>query len=204
MAKLSFTNLPGEIRNEIYIQLLVIPRYYNVRSPNDQLHPNILATCRQVYEEARQIFYGSNTFLAHHSRLAGLPTLRPTGHLKLRTYEFVSSPILISLIRRYHVEVRLDRDANFQAHHATDSFTGVEELTIEVFQTQFGSSDYNVLRLFEGVRGVKKARVYGSVQAFPEYVEWLQNTMQAPKEVEVEKFDKEQVGIILAEQHGGR
>lgn len=192
MANLSFTDLPGEIRNEIYTQLLVIPCCYNIRSLHNQLHPNILSTCRQVYEEARQIIYGSNTFLAHPSRLAGLP--------KLHTYDFVSSPILISLIRRYHVGVRLDCDANFQAQNATDSFTGMEELTIEVFQSQFGSSDYSVLRLFEGVRGVKKARVYGSVQAFPEYVEWLQNTIQTPKDVEIEKFDKEQVGRMLAER----
>jgi hypothetical protein len=64
----------------------------------------------------------------------------------------------------------------------------VEDLTIEVFQTQFGSCDHRVLGLFEGIRGVKAARVYGSVTAFPEYVAWLQNTMMSPKGGEVGSF----------------
>ena len=66
-------------------------------------------------------------------------------------------------------------------------------MTIEVFQAQFGGSDYKVLRLFEGVRGVKRVRVYGSVTAFPEYVEWLKTTMVTPRDGVVEVFDKEKV-----------
>lgn len=69
----------------------------------------------------------------------------------------------------------------------------MEELTIEVFQAQFGSSDYKVLKLFEGVRGVERTKVYGSVTGFPEYVEWLQNVMSSPVGKEVERFDREKV-----------
>lgn len=65
----------------------------------------------------------------------------------------------------------------------------MEELTIEVFQAQFGSSGYKVLQLFERIRGVKRARIYGSTTGFPEYVEWLQDTMMTPKERIVEAFD---------------
>lgn len=53
----------------------------------------------------------------------------------------------------------------------------MEELTIEVFQAQFGSSDYQVLQRFEGIRGVKHVKIYGSVTGFPRYVEWLTHTM---------------------------
>ncbi|KAJ5050496.1 uncharacterized protein L3040_002375 [Drepanopeziza brunnea f. sp. 'multigermtubi'] len=83
-------------------------------------------------------------------------------------YDTISKASLISLIRRFHIRVRLDCDPNFSAKKATESFTGMEELTIEVFQAQFGGSDYEVLTLFEDIRGVKRARVYGSVRAFPD------------------------------------
>lgn len=72
----------------------------------------------------------------------------------------------------------------------------MEELTIEVFQAQFGSSDYKVLRLFEGVRAVERARVYGSVTGFPRYVVWLQDAMTSAVGVEVERFDKESAGAV--------
>jgi len=64
-------------------------------------------------------------------------------------------------------------------------------LTIEAFQAQFGSSDYKVLKLFEGIRGVKRARVYGSVTTFPKYVEWLEAAMVVPRDGVVEEFDME-------------
>lgn len=190
---LSFLDLPGEIRNQIYSQLLILPPLSVPRLPNDFLHPKIIATCHKIYLEARMILYGSNTFMAHHNLLSGLP--------KLRVYMgSISSPSIICLIRRYHIRVRLDCDANFKTNLATKSFTGVEELTIEVFQAQFGSCDYNVLKLFEGVRGVERTRIYGSVQAFPEYVEWLKWTMEAPIDAELEGFDKEKIARVLADR----
>jgi hypothetical protein len=97
------------------------------------------------------------------------------------------------MITRYHIRIRLDNDPNFISTKATEAFTGVEELTIEVFQAQYGGSDYRTLRLFEGIRGVKKARVYGSTTAFPEYVEWLQDSLMAPIGAEVEVFDKDKI-----------
>lgn len=71
-----------------------------------------------------------------------------------------------------------------------NAFTGVEELTIEVFQAQLGGSDYSVLRRFEGVRGVKRARIYGSIYAFPEYAKWLQNAMMSPVGAAPKPFDQ--------------
>jgi len=106
-------------------------------------------------------------------------------------YSPISSPSLISLIRRYHIRLRIDCDPNFTAKKASDAFSGIEELTIEVFQAQFGSSDYKSLRLFEDVRGVKRVRIYGSVITFPQYAAWLQAAMVRPKEGVVEGFDRE-------------
>ncbi|PVH73866.1 hypothetical protein DL98DRAFT_563069 [Cadophora sp. DSE1049] len=183
MAVLFFTDLPGEIRNKIYNHLLILPALSTPRLLGDPpLYPQILSVCRQVHEEAKQILYGCNTFLAHPNLLGGIPRLR-------LYYNTIHSRSLISLIQRFHIRVCLDCDPNFSAEKAAKSFTA-----------QFGSSDYKMLKLFEGIRGVRRARVYGSVTAFPEYVEWLQDAMKTPEGVEVEVFDKEKV----VAQHGGR
>lgn len=54
-----------------------------------------------------------------------------------------------------------------------------------MFESQFGSSGSKVLRLFEEVRDVKVAKIYGSVATFPEYVEWLEDTMMKSTNEEV-------------------
>lgn len=64
----------------------------------------------------------------------------------------------------------------------------MEELTIEVFQAQFGGSDYTILRLFEGIRGLQRARVFGSVAAFPEYTAWLERAITSPKGADVVEY----------------
>lgn len=174
MARLSFLDLPGEIRNQIYRHLLVIPSLTTLRvlGSDQPLSPQILGSCRKIYLETLQILYGCNTFVAHHSLLSDFPRLRPY-------YPTISSTAMSSLIRKYHIRVRLDCDPNFSALQATNAFTGVEELTIEVFQAQFASSDFEVLRLFEGIRCVKKVKIYGSITSFPEYVRWLQAAMKS-------------------------
>lgn len=184
MSHLTFLDLPGEIRNQIYRLLLIVPSPSTKRvlGSDPAIYPQILCVCRKVHKEASEILYGANTFLAHPNLLSGLPRLRPY-------YETISSKRLISLIRRYHFRVRLDNDPNFSAERAEESFDSVEELTVEVFQAQYGSSDHKVLELLEGVRGVKKARVYGSVVAFPEYAKWLENAMMSPKDADVVRFE---------------
>jgi hypothetical protein len=185
MTTLTFLDLPGEIRNQIYFQLLIVlPVSVSQLLHHPPIYPQILGVCKKVHEEARRILYSCNTFLAHPNLLSSFPRLR-------LHYSTISSPTLISLIQRYHIRVRLDCDPNFSLKEANHSFTGIEELTIEVFQAQFGSSDYKVLRLFEGVRGVKRARIYGSVTSFPEYVQWLETAMVTPRDGVVERFDKE-------------
>jgi hypothetical protein len=187
MSRLTFMDLPGEIRNQIYHQLLLVPALSTPRLLGDPpLYPQVMTVSRKVCAEAKQILYGCNTFLAHPNLLSDMPRLR-------LYYDPISSPSLISQIRRYHIRVRLDNDPNFFAGKATKAFSGMDELTIEVFQAQFGSSDYKTLKLFEGVRGVKRARIYGSVVAFPEYVKWLQASMMTPIDEVVDVFDIDDV-----------
>jgi hypothetical protein len=184
MAPLSFLDLPGEIRNQIYKNLLLILPLSTPRVLGDPpIYPQILAVCRKVHEEAIEILYGSNTFLAHPNLLTDLPRLR-------LYYDTISEKHLIDQISRYHIRVRLDCEPRFSAMKVQNAFTGVEELTIEVFQAQLGGSDYSVLRRFEGVRGVKRARIYGSIYAFPEYAKWLQNAMMSPVGAAPKPFDQ--------------
>ena len=160
----------------------MLPDNYPVGDPF--VYPHILFTCRKVYEEGIHILYGNNTFLAHPNLLSALPRLRSY-------YDTIVSPSLITLIRRYQIRIRLDCDPNFTAEQATHAFTGVDELNIIVFQAQYGSSDYKVLRLFEGVRGVKRINICGSITLFREYVEWLRQAMSAPINETVEEFGQE-------------
>jgi len=168
--------LPGEIRNQIYGLLLIAPPPDTPRplGSNPKIHPRILSVCHQIYREASDVLYGKNTFIAHYSLLSSLPQLR-------RWHHPITSATLIAMIKRYHIYVRLDCDPGFTVETVRDAFTSIEELTVEVFQSQFGSSDHTVLRLFEEIRGVKRARVLGSITAFPEYISWLENAMMSPK-----------------------
>ena len=87
-----------------------------------------------------------------------------------------------ALITRWYVSVRLDADARFSGAAAAAAFSGAEALEVEAWQAMFAAADHEVLRLFEGVRGVACARVRGSVA--PAYARWLEiRMMSAPGDV---------------------
>lgn len=84
-ATFRFQNLPGELRNRIYCEVLVLPQPlprpggYPFRRPKFNCHPKILATCSTIRNEAESILYGVNAFdisvslcLSTHVRSAGL------------------------------------------------------------------------------------------------------------------------------------
>ncbi|KFZ15692.1 hypothetical protein V502_05453 [Pseudogymnoascus sp. VKM F-4520 (FW-2644)] len=171
---LAFLAFPGEIRNHIYTFLLVVPPPSTTTALGETppIHPEILRVNKQVHHEALPFLYMQNTFIAHPIRLYRFPQLR-------RWIDPVLAPNLMALIRRYHVFVRLECDAGFSAEAARDAFSGIEELTVEVFESQFKGSGNGVLRLFEGVRRVRRARVFGSIGQWPEYVAWLQSKMMS-------------------------
>ncbi|KAJ8069419.1 hypothetical protein OCU04_003073 [Sclerotinia nivalis] len=186
MPPLTFLDLPGEIRNQIYHLLLVI-RPISIPRPlltDPPICPQILSVCRKVHDEAEQVLYGCNVFIAHANLLTGLPRLR--WH-----YDPISSSRVISIIKKYYIVVRLDCDPNFSAGKARDAFSGMEELTIRVEQSAYrgSGSDYKALRLFEDVRGVKETNVSGSVTGFPVYVEWLKDVMKMPGDAHILPFE---------------
>jgi hypothetical protein len=87
------------------------------------------------------------------------------------------------------VSVRLDTDARFTAEQVCAAFSGQEFVEVEVWQAMFASSDLGVLRLFEGVRGVKAAKVSGSVGT--EYKKWLETVMMSSDGENVMKWEAE-------------
>jgi hypothetical protein len=100
------------------------------------------------------------------------------------------------MIRRYYILLRIDCHASFTKEQATKAFTGMEELTIEVWQAQFWNSDYEALTRFEGVRGVRRVKIIGSISQFKGFVEWLRNTMMMPVGSIVDGFEEDPVKHI--------
>ena len=116
------------------------------------------------------IFYKNNIFTAHSTLQTSLPYL-------LHPSRPVLSPTAASLITRWRIHVRLDVDQRYSAQDVTQAFTGCEELEVEAAETMFRGSGSGILMLFEHVRGVKKARVWGSVEE--ELARWLESVMMS-------------------------
>ena len=171
-----FLNLPGEVRNQILRLLLihrttiVVHHFALLHPPSPtalDLYPNILLTNRAVYNEGRTILYGENVFQAH-----------PMILLDTVFALCVHRPVLqncVAHIRRFHIRVRLDSDPYYTPWQVREAFTDADELEVEVFRASFEAGNYLALDGFAGVRGVKKARVHGSIKT--ECAQWLEQRM---------------------------
>lgn len=188
MSSLSLLNLPGEIRNEIYRLLLVLPTTQPEATQNhhDKLHPAILAVCHMFYIEGVTFLYRHNIFVAHDALLTSMPRIR-------RWFPPINSPRCLTSITRFHMHIRLDCDARFTAERATTMLSGLEELIVEVSQAQHGSSSFGNLRRLENVREVKRARVIGSISSFREYAEWLESSLMSRSEEECTPYSETSV-----------
>lgn len=95
------------------------------------------------------------------------------------------------LIRKWYLKARLDCGPFWTEERVAGAFTGVEELTVEVWQSMYGGGGGEILRLFKGVRGVKRVRIWGSTTGLERYVRWLESVMRSPVGMEVVPFEKE-------------
>ncbi|KAF9641073.1 hypothetical protein BFW01_g12879 [Lasiodiplodia theobromae] len=91
---------------------------------------------------------------------------------------------VVAQIRNWHISVRLDADPYFNAAEVTAAFSNADSLEVECWQAQFEACDYSVLRLFQDVRGIGRAKVSGSVGYG--FAHWLELVMESPKEMEEE------------------
>lgn len=187
--------LPVELRLEIYSYLLTIPEEDDHKTPSDssttttrppmkrsssysssccstpkpvELYPQILRACRQTYDEAVEILYATNKFAAHSSMLTTFPRLHKGSAP-------VAAAHLSQLIRRFTLRLRLDVAPTFDAAQAAAMLSGLDELDVDGWQAQYLGADIGALRMLEGVRGVKRARVWAG--GYEAYAHWLQNNM---------------------------
>lgn len=69
-----FLDLPGEIRNKIYLFVLIYSRPFTVKLQFGGSNTTaLLRTNKQIYNEASSIFYGENTFCFPQSLFVGAP-----------------------------------------------------------------------------------------------------------------------------------
>ncbi|PNS19249.1 hypothetical protein CAC42_2426 [Sphaceloma murrayae] len=182
--------LPPELRHQIYTLLLPSSE----PPPSQTLHPSLLLTCSRLNHEATPLLY-ARTFTAHPTLLTSLPYYD--------TRSRPVSPHLVPRIRKWHVTVRLDVDARFTAQQVRDAFDGAQELTVEVMQAMYGSCDFEVLRAFEGVRAVGRARVVGSL-GDGRYAGWLARTMMLAMGEEGSGWEEEEGERMVRELGEGR
>lgn len=131
------------------------------------------------------MLYRLNRFLSHPSLLASFPRLR-------QDYSPVASSSMASLIRRHKLRVRLDAGPGFTREDATKAFSGQDDVEIEVWQAAYRGAGRELLELFEDIRGVRNARVTGSISGFEKYAKWLESRMMAPiGEVLEQKYEGE-------------
>lgn len=188
--KVGFMDLPVEIRLEIYQLLLHIPAFDKFARPNDPsaiVHSNLLLANRQINAEATSLLYSDNMFLAHPTLLASFPRLR-------NCYGPVKESSVVPRIRRFHLQVRLDCDLPYDRDAVTKSFSGLDELEIDVVQSMFLGVGHRNLHKFEGVRGVRKVRISGSTTGFEDYIRWLENVMMSDVGTECSEFKDSQEG----------
>ncbi|KAI0205395.1 hypothetical protein F4808DRAFT_283011 [Astrocystis sublimbata] len=152
--------------------------FFSPQAPPHPLYPNILRACRQLHAECTPVLYSSNTFLAHTSLLTTFPSYFSPTHPRKRFAAIRSAP-LASLVKRYRVRLRLDAEPQFARDAVTAQFSGKNEVVVEVWQAVWRGAGPDALRLFEGVRGVKTAKITGSTSGFEAYAHWLEHAMMA-------------------------
>ncbi|KAJ4372763.1 hypothetical protein N0V86_008129 [Didymella sp. IMI 355093] len=175
--------LPAELRNQIYEELLCAntPTKLSDLASTSRIsapaptHPAVLATCKRIHDEAQDLLYTTHVFHAHPSLLTALPHL--TTNSKPVLY-----PTVLGRIKRWQLTIRLDTDPRFDAAQATAAFSGAEFLELKAWQSMFDGCNAAVLKLFTGIRGVKCARVVGSVDEG--LARWLEERIMSPPELE--------------------
>lgn len=86
--------------------------------------------------------------------------------------------------------MRLDCDTFYKKEDVKRVFDGADVLEVEVFRSSWGVGGYEALEGYRGVRGVRRARVHGSLPALT--ARWLEECMQSVGEETVEGWGCEE------------
>ena len=187
-----FTLLPCEIRLEILRHALTHDTPIRTNSCHQlgpprptllHLTPALLLSSRGAYEEGVPILYGENTFQAH-------PQILSSSIFAIDPNRTVIAPHCKALIKRWHVRVRLDCDPYYAAEEVTRCFDDCDMLEVEVFRSSWAIGGYDALEGFCGVRGVKRARVHGSVGK--SFARWLEGCMMSQVGATVREWEGEE------------
>ncbi|MCJ1474827.1 hypothetical protein MMC13_003487 [Lambiella insularis] len=170
-----FLLLPGELRNIIYALLLTpslkpISPFLRRKPAPQHLTPSLLRVSRLLHVESAPFLYAT-TFRAHPSLLTSFPHHSDPSRPLTSSY-------YISLIRNWHIFIRLDCDPNWTKDQVTAAFSGMEALEVELWEASFGGAGTKVLEGFWDVRGVGQAKVSGMVQS--KMARWLEGVMESP------------------------
>lgn len=159
--------LPPELRLQIYAFLLPpVPPHQPSQAP--PLHPSILATSQRLLAETQPLLY-ARPFTAHPTLLTSLPYY---SHDRTRP---VPAHLAQKYSRRWTLDVRLDVDPRWTAGQISLAFDNAVELRLDARQAMFGACGVEVLKFFEGVRGVRDPVVKGT--GLGGYALWLERRM---------------------------
>lgn len=103
----------------------------------------------------------------------------------------------IEMVRRFHIRVRADIDAFYLPSQVEAAFDDTELLEVEVFRSSFEAGGHGALHCFAGVRGVKTAKVHGSVDEH--FARWLERCMMSTRGQSIPEFESEVFEILNPE-----
>jgi hypothetical protein len=137
-SKSSFLDLPPEIRNHIYSQLLIFDDY--IRPTTSIPGLRILKVCRQLHEEAASVFYAANSFYCHWEAKTAAYEYAPFDALR---FPRLSAPWLEGLVwpapsyHTYLTRVVIDTRVEIAVFGpSTSSFPGHRDRAIKTLEVE--------------------------------------------------------------------
>ncbi|KAK8111294.1 uncharacterized protein PG998_007751 [Apiospora kogelbergensis] len=175
--------LPVELRLEIYSYLLTVPE------DDDHKSPSSSGTSTPTSARPPMKRNPSSSACSTPKPVELYPQILRACRQTYDEARPVAAAHLSQMIRRFTLRLRLDVAPNFDAHQATALLSGLDELEVDGWQAQYLGADIGALRMLEGVRGVRRARVWAG--GYEAYALWLQNNMMKGIGEPMDEFHEE-------------